>query len=100
MDPYFLRDFFRGSSAHLVSLAEESAHGTRKLESEVLGRFQVGVPPLNEQRGIVALIAGMTARIDAMHSATEHTITLLKERRAALIAAAVTGQISVERSSA
>jgi type I restriction enzyme S subunit len=54
------------------------------------------VPPLIEQRGIVAHVAARTGKLDALRSATERTIVLLKERRAALIAAAVTGQIDVQ----
>lgn len=54
-------------------------------------------PPLDEQRAIVDYIARETAKIDAVRAATERSIALLKERRAALIAAAVTGQIDVER---
>lgn len=62
------------------------------------GFFEVflPVPPIEEQRAIVGHIAKETAKLDALRSATEHTIFLLKERRAALIAAAVTGQIDVE----
>ena len=33
--------------------------------------------------------------LEALRAATERTVALLKERRAALIAAAVTGQIDV-----
>jgi type I restriction enzyme S subunit len=63
------------------------------------GFFEVflPVPPLPEQREIVANVARETAKLDGLSSATERTIDLLKERRAALIAAAVTGQIDVER---
>lgn len=96
LKPLFLRDFLRGLEAQLVSIAGESAHGTRKLESEVLGRFEVCVPPIEVQRAIVAHIASETAKLDAMHAATERTIALLKERRAALIAAAVTGKLSID----
>ncbi len=53
----------------------------------------VPLPSLEEQRAIVAHIAAETSKLDALRSATERTIALLKERRAALIAAAVTGQI-------
>jgi type I restriction enzyme S subunit len=95
LEPHYLRDFLRGLEAQLVSSAEESAHGTRKLETEVLGRFQVCVPPIDEQRTIVAHIAAETAKLDALRSATESTIALLKERRAALIAAAVTGRLPI-----
>ena len=54
------------------------------------------VPPLSEQREIVTLIAKETDKLDELRGATERTTVLLKERRAALIAAAVTGQIDVE----
>ena len=53
------------------------------------------VPSLDEQREIVRHIATETAKIDRLRAATEHSITLLKERRGALIAAAVTGQIDI-----
>lgn len=62
------------------------------------GLFEVflPVPPIEEQRAIVAHIAKETAKLDALHSATERTILLLKERRSALITEAVTGHIDVE----
>jgi type I restriction enzyme S subunit len=62
------------------------------------GFFEVflPVPPIEEQSAIVGHIAKETAKLDALHSATERTILLLKERRAALIAAAVTGQIDIK----
>ncbi len=53
------------------------------------------VPPPGEQRQIVAHIANETGRLDELRAATERTTALLKERRAALIAAAVTGQLEV-----
>ncbi|MEW5704803.1 MAG: restriction endonuclease subunit S [Pseudomonadota bacterium] len=53
------------------------------------------VPPIGEQHEIVRHIAAETAKIDRLRAATEHSITLLKERRGALIAAAVTGQIAI-----
>ena len=61
------------------------------------GFFEVflPVPPLSEQREIVAHVAKETGRLDELRAAIERTTTLLKERRAALIAAAVTGQLSV-----
>jgi type I restriction enzyme S subunit len=61
------------------------------------GFFEVylPVPPLDEQRAIVEHIARETAKLDAVRAATERTIALLKERRSALIAAAVTGQLDL-----
>jgi type I restriction enzyme S subunit len=53
------------------------------------------VPPLEEQCEIAERIAFETKKINSLGIATDQTITLLKERRAALISAAVTGQIDV-----
>lgn len=63
------------------------------------GFFEVffPVPPLPEQRDIVSNVVKETAKIYELFASTERTIALLKEKRAALIAAAVTGQIDVER---
>lgn len=54
------------------------------------------VPPLEEQRSIVDHIRKETGMLDSIGAATERTISLLKERRSALIAAAITGQIDVQ----
>lgn len=53
------------------------------------------IPPLEEQQAIVEYIETATKKLDALRVETERTIGLLKERRAALIAAAVTGQLNV-----
>jgi type I restriction enzyme S subunit len=68
----------------------------QNFSAEKYGDLVVTVPPLEEQKAIIAHIATETAKLDALRTATERTIALLKERRAALIAAAVTGQIEVE----
>ncbi|MCA3274023.1 MAG: restriction endonuclease subunit S [Roseomonas sp.] len=53
------------------------------------------LPPLPEQDAILEAVQAETTKIDRLCAATEHSITLLKERRSALIAAAVTGQIDI-----
>jgi type I restriction enzyme S subunit len=55
----------------------------------------VPLPPPDEQRAIVAHIGAETAKLDSLREAAERTIGLLKERRTALIAAAVTGQLTI-----
>jgi len=59
------------------------------------GDMKMPLPPLDEQRAIVEHITKETARLDALRATTERSIALLEERRAALISAAVTGQIEV-----
>ena len=58
----------------------------------------VPLPPLNEQAEIVAALNRDTARIDLLTEKTQRSIDLLKERRAAFITAAVTGQIDLRES--
>ncbi|NLR38082.1 restriction endonuclease subunit S [Novosphingobium sp. ERW19] len=55
----------------------------------------IGLPPLDEQRQIAERLGAEASKIDKLANATERSITLLKERRSALIAAAVTGQIAI-----
>jgi len=50
----------------------------------------VPIPPTEEQHAIVEHIQQETVKLDALRAAAEKTTGLLKERRAALIAAAVT----------
>ncbi len=57
--------------------------------------IRIPVPPLDEQESIVAWIELKAGRAEALRAKTSRTIELLKERRAALISAAVTGQLDV-----
>lgn len=59
------------------------------------GEMFIPLPPFPEQLAIIDHIQRETAKLDALREATERTIKLSKERRAALIAAAVTGNIDV-----
>ena len=52
-------------------------------------------PPLEEQKRIIAFLDKETAKIDTLIEKCETAIELLKERRTALISAAVTGKIDV-----
>jgi restriction endonuclease S subunit len=71
--------------------------GTKmQLALDDVGALWLPIPPKPEQRAIVDHIAVEIAKLDALRAATERTISLLQERRAALIAAAVTGQLAVE----
>lgn len=62
--------------------------------------FHVTLPPPDEQSKIAEHIATTTASVDALIAESQLAIDLLKERRAALISAAVTGKIDVRPRSA
>ena len=61
-----------------------------------LANIPIYIHPLARQRAIADYLNRETARLDELAAKTRKTIALLKERRTALIAAAVTGQIDVE----
>jgi type I restriction enzyme, S subunit len=65
------------------------------LAVEVVANLGIAVPSIEEQRAIVAHIAAETAPLDILAAATERSMALLRERRAALIAAVVTRRIEV-----
>lgn len=56
----------------------------------------IRLPPLDQQRRIAAYLDEQTAKIDTLIAETERFIELARERRSALITAAVTGQIDVQ----
>ena len=67
-----------------------------RLYPEGLYEAWLPVPPKDEQRAITAHIQTATKKINDFAQATERTITLLQERRSALISAAVTGQLKID----
>lgn len=68
----------KGSSGSMVKLAQD----------QVLGLL-VPLPPLNEQRAIIGHIGQQTESVKRLADQTTTTLDLLKERRTALIAAAI-----------
>lgn len=63
--------------------------------SETMASLFIPLPPVGEQGKILNFLNTETARLDALTTEATHAIALLKERRSALIAAAVTGKIDV-----
>ncbi|MBF6617458.1 MAG: restriction endonuclease subunit S [Candidimonas sp.] len=91
----YLAHLLRGSSAESLSRLEEAGHGTKALRMENWVSIELPVPPLREQLAIIEMLDIQTARLDSLADKTERSIDLLKERRSALITAAVTGQIDL-----
>jgi len=66
-----------------------------RLYPEGLREVRFPVPPLAEQAQLADHLDQQTTRIDGLITLTERSIDLLREKRAALITAAVTGKIDV-----
>lgn len=66
-----------------------------RMGSEKFLGLPVFLPPLGEQQAIAAEIDRTLERIRTLIAKTQHSIDLLREKRAAIITAAVTGKIDV-----
>lgn len=79
--------YFMGRSKQSTNLAS--------ISSSNLMELPVPLPPAEEQLEILRVLGERIAGLDMLVRKTELSIELLKERRSALITAAVTGQIDV-----
>jgi len=77
----------------VLQLAQGSTR--QRMNTSVAARLPVAVPDSRRQAQIVEQWERETAKIDALIAKAERFIELAQERRAALITAAVTGQIEI-----
>ncbi|WP_447925131.1 restriction endonuclease subunit S [Georgenia muralis] len=83
-----------------VALAGSYTVTMESLRRPLLTSFPVVVPPIDEQLEILEYVERETAKIDGLLAKAERFIELARERRAALITAAVTGQIDLTEAGA
>lgn len=93
--PRYFQTFLNNpTSQRYFSLA---AQGTTMegLNMGAIGELYVALPPLREQQEILDFVRNEGTKLSLLAAESDRAIVLLKERRSALIAAAVTGQIDV-----
>ena len=90
-DPRFV--FYKLHSMDLGGYDTGTANPT--LNRNLVHPVTVSWPPREEQVAIARTLDAMLAKFDALAAEVQTAIGLLHERRAALISAAVTGQIDV-----
>lgn len=93
---YWLYALGAGYATRLTARSTKQTTGIQNLDTYSYFSETFPVPPLQEQRAIARELDSKTARIDALIAKAERFIELSKERRGALITAAVTGQIDVK----
>jgi type I restriction enzyme S subunit len=91
----FLPWLLRASEVESLTRLDEAGHGTKALRMDAWGAMKVSLPPKQEQKAIAAFLDLETTKLDDLTTEAQRTIDLLKERRSALISAAVTGKIDV-----
>ena len=65
------------------------------LNADIVKKFKITIPPLDEQHQIVENLNKEIPKIDSLIEKAESAIQLMQERRTALISTAVTGKIDV-----
>lgn len=95
--PEFLVNYLLTASARteIISDARGSSGTMVKISQDHVSNWKIPVPPVEEQEAIITHIQAHQSRSAALQSALRDSIALLKERRSALISAAVTGRLTV-----
>lgn len=93
--PDFMAYVFASKSARDQADSMMRGAGLPRLSVGNLARLEMPIPRLQEQRAIVEALNASNLKIDTLIAKAEQLILLAKERRSALITAAVTGQIDV-----
>lgn len=96
----FLVCFLRSSAVKSYWEASKQGSTFNEVSIDTVRHLPVAVPPLSEQEAIVRFIDMNCRNIDRLRDDAGQAVILLRERRAALISAAVTGKIDVREAGA
>jgi type I restriction enzyme S subunit len=91
--PEFGRYFFMAAYDHIREGGNETSQ--MNLSAGLIAKFRLTVPPTGEQARIVRWLDSELSQLEVLGGEADKAISLLQERRSALISAAVTGQIDV-----
>ncbi len=95
---------YYGELFHIGAFSAEAARNSHgivwdrlRLYWEEFRNIRVPVPPIDEQQEIGAYVVRKTERLNKLSEAIKYLIELFQERRAALIAAVVSGELQIPR---
>lgn len=94
-EPRFLMYAALGDDFQEQLLARATGSTALGVKASKLPELRIDLPSLEEQRRIITYLDGQTAKIGVLIVESDRLVELARERRAALITAAVTGQIDV-----
>jgi len=95
LTPTFLLRCLESAYDHLRTESDGAGSTKGAITCDQLGRLRMPAPRVNEQEKIVSFLEMEVTKLDNLEADAIRAITLLKERRSALITVAVTGQIDV-----
>lgn len=94
-EPRFLMYALMAAAKSGVFVAGSNKSTIDHLTAEKLSEHRFPFPPHTEQKEIVARLDALTSKIQLLKGAIVRQVVLLRERRQALISAAVTGRVSI-----
>ncbi|MFC3461252.1 MULTISPECIES: restriction endonuclease subunit S [Massilia] len=95
INPRFLMWQLNAESTYRQGQVDTVGATSPHVNVSTIRNYALTHPPVGEQEEISKFLDAETSRLDKLDAESARTITLLKERRSALIAAAVTGQIDL-----
>jgi type I restriction enzyme S subunit len=63
--PEFLLHALWGHHDQIHRLIDEASHGTKRLRTELLGAFEIRLPPIAEQKRVVGVIGAIDAKLES-----------------------------------
>lgn len=93
VDPQYAFYWFLANRNDVV--AQGVGGGQPNISQDIIRRLGIWAPPLADQRRIVARLDQRTALVRGIVDTVDTQVGLLRERRRALITAAVTGQLDI-----
>jgi len=100
MNADFFVSLLTGIQRDLLTLVEESGHGTRCLRTDSWANFSVPLPPVREQVRINEHLKRELAGLNSAVARLEREVDLLREYRTRLVADVVTGKLDVREAAA
>ncbi len=95
LNPLYLSYLLNSHFIKALIIVSNTGSGMPTMTQENINNFSILSPPLEESIKITNFLSDRTAKLDGLISKAQSAITLMQERRTALISAAVTGKIDV-----
>lgn len=89
--------FYALQASRTMLISHATGGGQSNLNTEKVREHKLPLPPMNEQKAITSFLGHRLEGYKRVNAEISRSLERLKERRAALITAAVTGQIPLEK---
>jgi type I restriction enzyme, S subunit len=77
IDPTYLAYAIKALTPDILDLVDEAGHGTGRLNTDQMQALPIGVPPIEEQRGIAATLGAVDDKIESNQKVIELASELL-----------------------